>query len=171
MIKQVFNLAKLLQSNTDPAQIALGAVLGLFFGFTPSHQTHLILLVLLFFFLKINRGAAMLVFPVAKLIYLVGLWQIADQVGYYLLTESPVPAAAWSFVIHAPVLALLRLDHTLILGGMTLAAVIGVPVFIVVMSAVYAYRATFAEKVGRWNVVKMLQGLVFVKWFSDRWGK
>ncbi len=171
MINQVIRLARLLQSNTDPRQIALGAVLGLFFGFTPSDQTHLIILVLLFFFLKINRAAAMLVYPIAKLIYLLGLWKVADQTGYYLLTASPVPQAAWSFVTHAPVLALLRFDHTLVLGGMALALAAGIPLFIGVMWAVYAYRASMAEKVGRWNLVKGLQGLSLVKWFADRWGK
>lgn len=171
MIRQVIRLARLLQSNTDPRQIALGAVLGLFFGFTPSDQTHLIVLVLLFFFLKINRAAALLVYPFAKLIYFFGLWNVADRVGYYLLTDSPVPHGVWSFVTHAPVLALLRLDHTLVLGGMALATIAGIPFFIGVVWAVYAYRASMAEKVGRWNVLKGLQGLSFVKWFLDRWGK
>ena len=171
MLNQVVSLARLLQSNTDPRQIAFGAVLGLFFGFTPSGQTHLIVLVLLFFLLKINRGAAMLTFVPAKLIYLTLLWPLADRLGYYLLTDSPVPARVWSFAVQAPVLALLRLDHTLVLGGMTLAAAAGVPVFIGVMWAVHAYRASFAERVGRWNAVKALQGFSIVKWFVDRWGK
>lgn len=171
MINQVFSLVRLLQSNTDPRQIALGAVLGLFFGFTPSGQTHLIILILLFFFLKINRAAAILVFPLAKLLYLTILWTLADQIGFFLLTASPVPHSVWVFTTHAPVLALLQLDHTLVLGGMVLAALIGIPVFIGVMWAVYAYRATFAEKIGRWNVVKALQSASVIKWFADRWGK
>lgn len=171
MIRQIFHLARLLQSNTDPRHIALGAVLGLFFGFTPSNQTHLIILVLLFFFLKINRAAAMLVYPLAKLIYFFGLWKVADRIGYSLLTASPVPHDVWSFVTHAPVLALLRFDHTLVLGGMSLALMTGIPLFIGVVWAVQVYRASFAERVGRWNLVKALQGMTLVKWFVDRWGK
>ena len=171
MLKQTIQLVRLLQSNVDPRQIAFGAVLGLFFGFTPSGQTHLILLALLFFFLKINRAAAILIFAPAKLIYLTLLWPLADRLGFYLLTASPIPAEAWSFAIHAPVLALLRWDHTLVLGGMVLAAAAGVPVFIVVMWAVYAYRASMAERVGRWNLIKALRGFSVVKWFADRWGK
>lgn len=171
MLSQIVRLAKLLQSNTDPRQIAFGAVLGLFFGFTPSGQTHLIILVLLFFFLKINRAAAMLVFAPAKLIYLTLLWPVADRLGYYLLTDSPVPGSVWAFAVHAPVLALLRLDHTLVLGGMLLAAAAGIPLFILVMWAVHAYRASFAERVGRWNLVKALQGFSLFKWFADRWSK
>ena len=171
MVNQVISLARLLQSNTDPRQIAFGAVLGLFFGLTPANQTHLIVLFLLFFLLKINRGAAMLVCPVAKLAYLAGLWSVADRIGFYLLTGSAVPAAVWSWIFHAPVLALLRWDHTLVLGGMALAAAAGVPLFIAVMWAVYAYRASVAEQVGRWNVLKALQGFAVIRWFAERWGK
>jgi uncharacterized protein (TIGR03546 family) len=169
MINQIISLAKVLQSNTNPSEIALGAVLGLFFGFTPSNQTHLILLVLLFFFLKINRATAMLVFPIAKLMYLVGAWSFADQIGYYLLTASPVPASIWSFVMNAPVLALLRWDHTLVIGGMAIALALSIPVYLAAIWGVHTYRATLAERVARWNVVKSLQSISLVKWFSDRW--
>ncbi len=171
MIGQTIRLFSLLQSNTHPAEIALGAVLGLYFGLTPSNQTHLILLILLFFVLKINRGMALIVFPAAKLVYLAGAWSAADGLGYWLLTSPSIPTGVWAFVTHAPVLALLRLDHTLVLGGMLLATAAGVPVFLAVVWAVLAYRASFAEKVGRWNVLKALRGFALVKWFSDRWSK
>lgn len=171
VINPVIRLFKVLQSNTHPAEVALGAVLGLFFGLTPSGQTHLIVLGLLFFFLRINRGAALLVFPIAKTAYLMGVWSVADRVGYALLTSPAIPSEIWSFVIQAPVLALLRLDHTLVLGGMALATAAGVPLFLAVVWAVLAYRATFAEKIGRWNVVKALRGFALVKWFADRWSR
>lgn len=171
MIQQVIGLVKALQSNTDPRQIALGAVLGLFFGLTPSGQTHLIFLVLLFFFLKINRAAAMVVFAPAKLLYYLWLWPVADQIGYRLLTHPALPDGFWNFVTQAPVLALWRFDHTLVLGGVLLAAAASVPVFIMTLWAVYAYRASVAEKVGRWNVLRGLQSFSLFKWFFDRWGK
>jgi uncharacterized protein (TIGR03546 family) len=171
VIKQTIRLFQALQSNTHPAEIALGAVLGLYFGLTPSNQTHLIILVLLFFFLRVNRAAALLVFPVAKLIYLAGAWNFADRIGFALLTSPSIPAGVWSFVTHAPVLALLKLDHTLVLGGMLLASAAAVPVFLAVVWAVLAYRASFAEKVSRWNVLKALRGFALVKWFADRWSK
>jgi uncharacterized protein (TIGR03546 family) len=171
MIGQTINLFKLLQSNTHPAEIALGAVLGAYFGLTPSNQTHLILLVLLFFFLKINRVMALLTFPIFKLIYLVGAWTAADRLGYWLLTHSSIPSGFWSFVTQAPLLALLKFDHTLVLGGFLLASAAAVPVFLMVTWAVLAYRATFAEKISRWNVVKALRGMGLVKWFLDRGNK
>ncbi len=171
MIHQIFSLVKLLQSNTDPHEIALGAVLGLLFGLTPTNQTHLILLVLIFFFFKINRAAALLVFPIAKLFYLVGVWSVADRVGYYLLTASPVPASAWSFINHAPVLALLKWDHTLVLGGMLISLVLSLPVYAAAIWGVHTYRATVAERFARWNVVKSLQSISFIKWFMDRWNR
>jgi uncharacterized protein (TIGR03546 family) len=171
VIKQTIRLFQVLQSNTHPAEIALGAVLGLYFGLTPSNQTHLIILVLLFFFLKVNRAAAILVFPLAKLVYLAGGWSLADGIGFALLTSPSVPSGLWAFVTHSPVLALLRLDHTLVLGGMVLATAAGIPVFLAVVWAVMAYRASFAEKVSRWNVIKALRGLGLIKWFSDRWSK
>lgn len=171
MFGPVLNLFKLLQSNTHPAEIALGAVLGAYFGLTPSNQTHLILLVLLFFFLKINRVMALLTFPIFKLIYLAGAWTAADRLGYWLLTQPSIPSGIWAFATHAPLLALLKLDHTLVLGGMLLATAAAVPVFLLVTWAVLAYRATLAEKISRWNVIKALHGMSLVKWFLDRGSK
>lgn len=171
MLGQTVRLLQALQSNTHPAEIALGAVLGLYLGLTPSDQTHLIILVLLFFFLKINRGMALLIFPVAKLIYLAGAWSVADRLGYWLLTLPSLPQGFWSFMTQTPVLALLKLNHTLILGGMVIATIAAIPVFLAVVWAVTAYRATLAEKIGRSNLIKALRGMSLIKWFFDHGNK
>lgn len=171
MIRSVVSLIRNLQSNASPTEVASGAVLSLYIGFTPWSGSHQLFLFLLFFFLKINRTAALLLLPLMKLIYLLGLSYLADTAGFYLLTEVPALAGFWSWVTHAPVLAYLNLNQTVVLGGFVIALVLSVPFYFLMCWLIGLYRRSLGQKVARWKVTRWLNGLGIVKWISAWWPK
>lgn len=169
LIRPIFNLFRALQSNTSPGELASGAVLALYFGLTPLNHTHVIFLLLMLFFFKINRALSILVVPVIKIFYYLGLANLADFIGTYLLVQTPALGPFWARVTHTPVLAYLDLQYTMVLGGLLLAAALSLPMYLLAYLAVNAYRAKFRDKVNSWRIVKWLQGLSIVQGMS-KWG-
>lgn len=169
MIKSILTLATALQSNTSPGQIAAGVVLGLFIGFTPMSGTHLLIFGLLFFFLKIQKGATLLTVPLFKMIYLLGLSKGLDALGYYLLMDVPALTPFWTWAVDAPVVAFLNLNQTLVLGGCALALALSIPVYLGVVIGIRAYRSYFYTHVEKWRVVKWLKSLSLIKTISSWW--
>ncbi|MGH7197850.1 MAG: TIGR03546 family protein [Candidatus Omnitrophota bacterium] len=171
MIRSFVGLIRNLQSNASPAEVASGAVLSLYIGFTPWTGSHQLFLFLLFFFLKVNRAATLLLLPLMKLITLLGISALADTIGFYLLTEVPALAGFWAWVTRAPVLAYLNLNQTVVLGGFVIALALSAPVYFLMGWLIGLYRRSLGQKVARWQVTRWLNGLGIVKWISSWWPK
>ena len=169
MIKSVINLVMALQSNSSPGEIAAGVVLGLFVGLTPMSGTHLLVFALLFFFLKIQKGATVLTVPVVKLVYVLGFSRLLDMLGYYLLTGIEPLKPFWAWCVDAPVVALMNFNQTLVLGGCVMALALSVPVYLAATAGVRAYRSYFHAHLEKWGAVRWIKGLSFFKWVSSWW--
>jgi len=169
MIRPILKVIKSLQSNTSPSELASGAVMALYFGLTPLNHTHVIFLVLCFFLFKINRAVTMILLPLLKLFYYLGLARLADYIGTYLLIKVEALGPVWVRVTHMPVLAYLDLQYTLVLGGLVLSLILSFPVYILAYQAVLAYRAKFRDKINNWRVVKWLSSLAIVQQLSKFW--
>jgi uncharacterized protein (TIGR03546 family) len=169
MIKSVLNLIGSLQSNSSPGEIAAGVVLGLFIGLTPMSGTHLLIFGLLFFFLKIQKGATVLSVPLFKLAYLLGFSGVLDSIGYYLLVDVSALRPFFAWAVQAPVLAYLNLNQTLVLGGCVVALALSIPAYLTVTAGVGAYRSYFHSNVEKWGIVRWLKGLSFIKWIATWW--
>ena len=171
MIRSVFSLVKTLQSNTSPAEIASGAALALFFGLTPLNHPHVAVLILLFFFFKINRGMTTLLFPLVKLVYVLGAVYLADRAGYFLLVKLEFLSSFWETAVHAPVLAYLDLNHTLVTGGLAIAAVAAPVVYLAVYQGVLAYRIAWKGKVDQLGLVRWIKHLSITQRLMSWWPK
>ena len=171
MIRSLVSLIRSLQSNTSPVEVASGAAFSLYIGFTPWSGSHQILLFLLFFFLKLNRTATLLLLPLMKLIYLLGLSTLADTIGFYLLTEVPALTGFWSWVTHAPVLVYLNLNQTVVLGGFVLALALSAPFYFFMCWLIGLYRRSLGQKIAQWKMTRWLNGLGLVKWILSWWPK
>lgn len=171
MIRPVINLIKALQSNVSPGEIAAGAAMGVFFGFTPMNRTHVIFLVLAFFLFRINRAACVLTIPLYKLAYYLGVVNLADGLGNYLLLRADFLTPFWTWITNAPVLAYLELNHTLVLGGLIISLLLSLPVYVLCVQLVLEYRARLRTKMANWKVVQWAQKLTLVRWAASWWPK
>ncbi|MFT5207594.1 MAG: hypothetical protein ACI9CF_001350 [Candidatus Omnitrophota bacterium] len=168
MIKPVFKLIQALQGNVNPKEIAAGAAYSLYLGLVPWESTHIIILFLLLFVFKINRAAALVLLPLIKLFDALGLYILADQLGYWLLTQEALKGM-WACLTNAPILALMNLNHTRVLGGLVLATLLAPVLFWLAIKGVHAYRNGLKERMGKWKVVQVFMSMRFVKliagWF------
>ena len=171
MIRPIIKLIRTLQSNANPHEVAAGGALGLYFGFTPLNHTHVIFLILAFIFFKINRAATILLLPLYKLLYILGVVYLADGIGSFLLIECEFLTPFWSWFVHAPVLAYLDFHYTLVLGGIVLALVFTVPVYWLILKGVEAYRVRYRDRLNNWRVTQWFKGLTISRWLFSWWPK
>ena len=94
---------------------------------------------------------------------------VADKIGRMLLVDTDALMPFWTWITHAPVLAYLELNHTLVLGGIVLSLLLALPVYILTVQAVNIYRKIFRERMNNWRIVKWFQGLSIVRLISSWW--
>jgi len=152
-----FKIVRLFTSNISPAEVAAGVCLGMFMGFTPLNGPFFIFLLICFFVFKVNRLAAMLVLPLFKLFYILGVSSLADGLGGFLLIDISILTPIWSLVTHMPVLALLGLNNTLVAGGLAISAVLCFPVYLGSKKGIVFLRVKYFDKI---------KGSKHVKWIT-----
>ncbi|MDD4202585.1 MAG: DUF2062 domain-containing protein, partial [Candidatus Omnitrophica bacterium] len=123
-------IIKLFDSNVSAQEIALGVCMGMFMGFIPLKGVLGILLVICFLIFKINRLTTMLVLPIFKLIYLLGLYHFTDAIGGWLLIDIKPLMSFWNIIAGLPLIAFLDINNTLVTGGLVLSALLFAPVYL-----------------------------------------
>lgn len=118
------------KANPSDREIAAGVVLALFFGFVPLNEGMAFLLAILFFLVRVNRFSTIVFLPLFKLVYLAGGRVLAERVGAFLLIDAGWLAPLWRWLTSLPVVALLDINYTLIIGGVAVAALLSLPVYL-----------------------------------------
>lgn len=139
---------KLLRSSVSSREVAVGACLGLFMGFTPLNGPMAILLFVLFMVVKLSRISAVLTLPFFKLFYVLGAARLADGAGTYLLVDLKVLSPFWSWLTGLPILAFLDLNNTLVAGGLAISLVLCVPVYFIAKKVNVMFRQQLKDKAG-----------------------
>jgi uncharacterized protein (TIGR03546 family) len=150
-------IVKLFDSNVSSQEIALGICMGMFMGFIPLKGVMGILLFVCFFLFKINRLTAMLVLPVFKLCYVLGLYHVTDMIGGWLLIDIKPLMYFWNMFTGLPLIAFLDINNTLITGGLVLSTLLFFPVYLISEKGAVILKAKYAEKFGNSK---------FIKWFK-----
>lgn len=120
----------ILELNISPAEVAGGVCLGMFLGFIPLNGPMALLLLIFFFLFKINRLSTVITLPLFKLLYLSGVSSLTERIGGYLLIDANFLTGFWKWVTNLPVLALVDLNNTLVIGGLALSIVLCLPVYL-----------------------------------------
>ncbi len=157
MLNLPARIVRLFDSNTSPGEVAAGVCLGMFLGFVPLNGPMVVVLIGCFFVFRINRLAVMLVLPIFKLLYVMGVYRLADTVGGFMLISADFMAGFWRIITHLPVLALLELNNTLVSGGLAISFILTVPVY---------FGAKKVIVVGREKYFSRIKGSKFVLWFK-----
>lgn len=143
------------EANVSPREMAAGVCLALFMGFVPLNGPMGVLLTVFFLIFKLNRVSTVLLLPVFKLFYVLGVWRLTDVIGTYLLVDAEYLNYFWRVVTGLPVLAYLELNNTLVAGGLVFSAILSVPVYFIAEKVCAALIAKYSEKV---------KNLPFMKW-------
>lgn len=163
LLKQLFALIKMLNSETGHNQIAAGIALGFILGMTPVFSLQAILVFLLIFVFRIQMGAAFLAAFFFKFAaYL--LDPAFDAIGTQVL-QADALQGLWTALYNMPIVPLTRFNNSIVMGSGVVTIVLSPFVFIGSKIAIIKYRATVVARFKQTRFWKAIQATSFYKWY------
>ena len=159
MLTMLAKLFKILNSDSSPAQIALGFAFALFIGLTPFFSLHNLIILLLVFVIRVNLGGFFLAAGVFTLLaYL--LDPVSVEIGEQLLAH-PELIGTWTELYQSDVWRGFKFNHTLLLGSVVLSAVLFIPVLIIFTILIRVYRHKLMAWFEKLKIVKFIKASKF----------
>jgi uncharacterized protein (TIGR03546 family) len=165
LLKQIFGLIKLLNSETGTNQIAWGVAAGFVLGMSPvlSLQSFLIFLLILIF--RVQAGAAFLAAFFFKFVaYL--LDPAFASVGAMVL-EQPSLRGIFTLMYNMPVIPLTRFNNSIVMGSGVLAIVMMPIIFFGSRVLIVKYRETIVQRYQETKFWKALKATSLYKWYAS----
>jgi len=147
LINLPVKIVKMFTSNVSASEIALGVCLGMFIGFVPINGPITLFLLVCLFVFKINRLASILVVPLFKLLYVLGISYLSDFIGGVFLINFEFLTSFWNFIVSLPIIAYLDLNNTLVTGGLIIAGVLAYPVYVFSEKGITLLREKYFDKI------------------------
>ena len=164
MLGMLANLLKVLNGDGAPGQVALGFAFALFVGLTPFLSMHNLLVLFLVFSLRVNLSAFFLASALFSLVaYFVD--PLAIGLGESLLS-SPDLQNFWTSLYQSDFWRATKFNHTLLLGSLTIASVLFIPVFIAARILIKGYRERFMAWFEKLKISKLIKASKFYKLYS-----
>jgi len=161
ILKQIFSLLNLLNSDTGHNQIAAGIACGLILGFAPAFSLQTVLVFLILFFFRIQIGAALVAAAGFKFIaYL--LDPVSNAIGMWAL-ELDALKPLYTELYNMPIVPLTRFYNSIVMGAGILTIILALPVFFLSKSLILKYRATV---VARYRNTKFFKAFKATKFYG-----
>lgn len=155
VIKFLQTLFKALNSDGTPGQVGMGMAIGLAFGLTPLVSLHNVVVLAVAMLTTVSMPGVFLGWAIATPLGFM-LDPLFDQVGMALLTSDALtPFFVW--VVNTPVVALSRLNNSIVIGSLVSWFVLLLPAFLGFRVFVVKYRAHIYAKVQQWKLVQLLK--------------
>jgi len=164
MLKQIFSLFKLLNSDTGHNQIAAGIACGLILGFAPVFSLQTTLVIFLLFFFRIQIGAATVTAVFFKLIAW-ALDPVSNSIGIMVL-EMEALRPTFEMLYNMPIVPLTRFYNSLVMGAGVLSILLAPIVFFVSKALIIKYRATIVARLKDTKSFKAMKATAFYKWYA-----
>lgn len=164
LLKQLFSLFKLLNSDHGENSIAAGLALGVILGFAPIISLQFILVLILCFFFRIQLGAAF----ISAFFFKIFAWTLgpaADVLGQSIL-ENEGLRPLLTELYNMPLLPMTRFNNSVIMGSLVISIVLSLPLFFIFKSMIIKYRSSFIAKYKESKVWKAFAATKFYGWYS-----
>jgi uncharacterized protein (TIGR03546 family) len=163
LLKQIFQLIKMLNSETGTNQIASGLALGFILGMSPILSLQGILILLLMILFRVQFGAASLAaFFFAFVAYL--LDPLFHLVGDYILHVASLQGI-FTELYNMPLVPLTRFNNTVVMGSGVLGFALCIPLFFLFKYLIATYREQVVAKFKETKFWKSFQLTSFYKWY------
>jgi len=164
LLKQIFELFRLLNSDTGANQIAGGIACGLILGFAPAFSLQTVLVILCLFFFRIQIGAAL----VSAFFFAFAAW-LLDPV-HHLVGEAILEAEAlrplFTAMYNMPLVPLTRFYNTITMGAGVVSILLAPLVFVLCKKLIAKYRATVLARFHETRLWKLWSATPFYKWYT-----
>ena len=154
MITIIAKILKALNSETDPAQIALAVSFSIITGLTPILSLHNLVVLFLVLILRVNIS----IFIVGTGIFS-GISYLLDPVfnitGLGILTAGPLEGF-WTMLYNLPLLRIERFNNSIVMGSLLFSIALFIPAFISSMFIVRHYREHILERVRKTRIMQII---------------
>lgn len=164
ILKQIFSLIRLLNSDKGTTSIAVGVACGLILGFAPVFSLQTILVIFLLFFFRIQIGAATLsAFFFKFAAYLFD--PISNRIGAAVLeTESLRPL--FTELYNMPIVPLTRFYNSMVMGAGVFSIAMALPMFFFAKFLIAKYRVNVFERFKQTKFWKVVEATKFYQWYA-----
>jgi len=165
LLKQLFALIKLLNSDTGTNQIAAGFACGLILGFAPMLSLQGLLVLVCIFLFRIQIGAALL----SAAFFAIIAWlldPLSDAVGSAIL-EADALRPMFTTLYNMPLVPLTRFYNSITMGAGVVSLLLAPLVFWGSKKLIVVYRTKVVERFKSSQWWKLWSGTVLFKWYVN----
>jgi uncharacterized protein (TIGR03546 family) len=163
LLKQLFGLIKLLNSDTGTNQIAAGVAAGFILGMTPSFSLQTVLIILLILMFRIQIGAVFIsAFFCAFFAYL--LDPVFVSVGSQIL-EMESFKELYITLYNMPIVPFTRFNNSLVMGSGVVAFALSPLMFILAKLLIKKYREKVVERLSQTKLWKAVKATSLFQWY------
>jgi uncharacterized protein (TIGR03546 family) len=163
LLKQLFSLLKLLNSETGQNQIAAGIAAGFILGMTPAFSLQTLLVFLCLFVFRIQIGMAFLACFFFKFVAWI-LDPLFHAVGSSVL-EAPALFGLWTSLYNMPIVPLTRFNNSIVMGSGVVTLLLSPFVYLGGRWAVVKYRDTVVARFRETKAWKMFKATSLYNWY------
>jgi uncharacterized protein (TIGR03546 family) len=163
ILKQIFNLFKILNSETGTNQLAAGIAAGFILGMSPLLSLQGLLLIIIILVFRIQVGAAF----TSAFFFTFIAWLLDpffNQIGTVFL-EFDSLKSLWTLLYNMPLIPFTRFNNTLIMGSGITAILLSPFIFILSKILIKKYRIIFVERFKETKVWKIVKSTTLYKWY------
>ena len=164
LLRQIFKLFFLLNSETATNQIAAGVACGLILGFAPTFSLQTVLVFLVLFFFRVQIGAAFLAAFFFKFVAWV-LDPVSNMIGVQVL-ELDSLRPLFTELYDMPIVPLTRFYNSIVMGAGVISVVLAVPTFFIARILIAKYRVSVVARFKHTAFWKALQATKFYSLYA-----
>ncbi len=163
ILKQIFNLLKLLNGDQGTLSIAAGVTCGFILGMTPAFSLQTMLIYVCLFFFRIQMGAA---FGTAVLFALPAylLDPVFHDVGTLIL-QQPSLRPLFTELYHLPIVPFTRFNNTVVMGSGVVALALSPFVFVIARILVIKYREKIVARFQQTKLWHSFKATSLYNWY------
>jgi uncharacterized protein (TIGR03546 family) len=163
LLKQLFSLIKLLNSDKGTHQIATGVVAGMILGFSPMLSLQSLLVFVCLFFFRIQIGAA---FTTAFFFAIPAF--LLDPVFHVIgsaILEIESLKEPFTTLYNMPIVPLTRFNNSVVMGAGVTAIVLAPVTFVASKKLIAAYRDKVVARFEKTKFWKAVKATAFYQWY------
>lgn len=154
MLTYIIQLLQALNANSKPSQIANSFCIGLILGLMPKDNLLWIIMFVFFMFVRINKAGYFIMMIIAScLAFLTD--PLFDKIGYVVLTFVPLENF-YAWLLDVPFVGFTKFNNTIVAGSLVCGIVCYVPLFVLMILAVKAWRKWIAPKFNDSKILKTI---------------
>jgi uncharacterized protein (TIGR03546 family) len=154
MIELIARLLKVLNSETEPAQISMAVCFAMIMGFTPIWSVHNVIVLFLVLVLRVNLSAFILAWAAfTALAYL--LDPLFHAIGRALLLAESLKSL-WTALYNNIWFRLDHINNSITVGSLLVSLALFIPVLLILNFAIRRYREHLLAWIKKTRIAQML---------------